>query len=116
MSKKIALYKPRYVSLTQVFPVLITDSMGSPATTEDGNLLGFDYSKRHEIYIDANTILGVRAYFELGRDRVINSVHQILIEGMIEPICITNISFNAVKSIMNQTDLGELYEDGCNCF
>jgi hypothetical protein len=116
MSKKIALYKPRYVSLTQVFPVLITDSLGSPALTEDGNLLGFDYSKRHEIYIDANTILGLRAYFELGRDKVINSVHQLLIDGMAEPICITNISFNAVKSIMNQTDLGELYEDGCNCF
>ena len=42
MSKKIALYKPRYVSLTQVFPVLITDSLGSPALTEDGNLLGLN--------------------------------------------------------------------------
>ena len=115
MSKKIALYKPRYVSLTQVFPVWIKDSLGSPATTEDGNLLGYDYSKKHEVYIDANTIIGLRAYFESGRDSVINSVHQILIEGLLEPMYITDISFNAVKSIMNQTDLGELYEDGCNC-
>ncbi len=116
MSKKIALYKPRYVSLTQVFPVSIKDALGAPATTEDGNLLGFDYSKRHEIYIDANNIVGLRAYFEPGRDRVINSVHQILVDGLLEPMYITNISFDAVKSIMNQTDLGELYEDGCNCF
>jgi hypothetical protein len=113
MSKKIALYENDYIELTQAFPTTIItpgdESNNYQSTTNT------DYNKTKPLYINRNDIIGVAELFIGTPENKFPDRRMVYLRNIITPFVVTQ-SASYIRILMAGINVGDLYEDGCNCF
>ena len=117
MANTIPILKTNFKTLTQVFPIVQRDASGTFSTDTNGEFLPLDMSKRTDLYIDVNTIVGVSKFFDTQKNDIRGSFSQITIIGAsvpLFPIVVTE-SVATIKGYMNEReDCAELCQDNAS--